>query len=165
MKGLLLGVICSFLFLSTQAQQSTYPDDVKDINAIINAYYDVVSGSSEDPWEYARDAYIHDADAVIIRIDDLGNVVKRSLEDEYMDFVFEPRTPIYELELGRKVHEYGNMAHVWSTYEVRDAPDGEVLWRGVNSIELYFSNDRWWISSWTTQREDGTPIPARYLTK
>ena len=165
MNNFLLAVICLFTSLNSHAQQSTYPDDVKDIDAIINAYYDVVSGSAEDPWEYDRDAYLHDSDAMIIRIDDLGNVAKRSLADEYMDFVFDPRTPIYEIELGRKVHEYGNIAHVWSTYEVRDAPDGNVLWRGVNSIELYFSRDRWWISSWTTQREDGTPIPTRYLTK
>jgi hypothetical protein len=46
---------------------------LKLVDAIINAYYDVVSGSSSEPWEFERDKYIHSKNAVITRLDESGS--------------------------------------------------------------------------------------------
>ncbi|WP_197687273.1 hypothetical protein [Aquiflexum balticum] len=43
-----------------------YGKDVKSIEAIIDAYYEVISGSSKDPWQFERDKFLHSANAVII---------------------------------------------------------------------------------------------------
>ena len=53
---------------------------MKSIDAIINAYYDVVSGSSSDPWEFERDKFIHSKGAVITRLDENGNAESHTLE-------------------------------------------------------------------------------------
>jgi hypothetical protein len=64
--------IITFVFTSSlyaQTADERYTDDVKSISAIIDAYYDVISGSSQDPWQFERDKYIHSEKAVITRLD------------------------------------------------------------------------------------------------
>jgi hypothetical protein len=52
------------------------------------------------------------------------------------------------------------MIHVWSTYEWRNAEDGPVEGRGINSIQRYHDGKRWWITSWIydSERDDNSPI-------
>ena len=67
-----------------------------------------------------------------------------------------------EREIHRETRRFGNMAHVWSTYEwvTEDGATG----RGINGIHLYHDGSRWWIThaTWDAERE-GAPIPAEYL--
>ena len=59
--------------------------------------------------------------------------------------------------------EYGNIAHVWSTFAMMETLDSEPFLRGINSISLYFKDGRWWIASWQTQYESDTEVPKKYL--
>ena len=36
-------------------------------------------------------------------------------------------------------------------HEIRETKDSKSFSSGFNSISLYFKDDRWWISSWSTQ--------------
>lgn len=51
------------------------------------------------------------------------------------------------------VSHYGNIAQVWSAFEIRTDPNIETQIRGLNSIQLHFENGRWWIDSWTCEME------------
>ena len=98
---LLLGVAaCATIY--GQANEDKYSKDVASIDAIINAYYDVVSGPASAPWEFERDKYIHSPDALIVKIDSDGNVDAHSLEAEYVPMLLQPRGDFYEVELGPK---------------------------------------------------------------
>ena len=66
-------------------------------------------------------------------------------------------------EINRVFEEYGDIAHVWSTFEMRKSPDSDAFMRGINSISLYYKEDRWWIASWSTQNETDKEIPEKYL--
>lgn len=69
-------------------------------------------------------------------------------------------------ESARRVEAFGNVAHVWSTYESRrGAADSAPYARGVASIQLLKDSGRWWIMNifWDFERE-GNPIPEKYLT-
>jgi hypothetical protein len=59
----------------------------------------------------------------------------------------------YEIELKREVSKYGNIAQVWSAFEIRTEPDVSTTIRGLNSIQLHYEKGRWYIDSWTTQME------------
>jgi hypothetical protein len=74
------------------------------------------------------------------------------------------RTGFYEKEVHRTTERFGNIAHVFSTYESRIKENGPVIARGVNSIELFWDGERWWIASaiWDEERP-GKPMPAEYL--
>ena len=73
----------------------------------------------------------------------------------------------HEVETARELRIFGNIAHAWSTYEARHAPDdAEPERRGINSIQLYRDSDgdgqaRWRIIHmiWDNERP-GLRIPA-----
>ena len=65
-----------------QSMDEKYAKDVTSIDAIIHAYYDVVSGSSSEPWEFERDKFIHSENAVITRLDEKGKSESHALEAE-----------------------------------------------------------------------------------
>ncbi len=65
------------------------------------------------------------------------------------------KSDFFESEANREVRVFGNIADVWSTYETRLKKGGPVVKRGINSVQLYYSQNRWWIISWTFDRETG----------
>jgi hypothetical protein len=71
----------------------------------------------------------------------------------------------YEKEIERRTEQFGQIAHVWSTYESRHSPDDpEPFMRGINSIQLFNDGSRWWIVNIYWQQETPTdPIPPAYL--
>lgn len=154
MKKLILAsfsIMFAFNSIYGQTTEQKYAKDVKSIDAIINAYYDVVSGSSSDPWEFERDKYIHSENAVITRLNENGKAKSHTLEAEYIPIALSPKEDFYEKELKRKVSKYGNIAQVWSAFEIRTDPEIESNIKGLNSIQLHYENGRWWIDSWTCE--------------
>ena len=70
-------------------------------------------------------------------------------------------------EVHRTVDAFGNMAHVFSTFEAyHDAKDEEPFMRGINSIQLLYDGTRWWIVNifWDNENRRN-PIPRNYLPK
>lgn len=59
----------------------------------------------------------------------------------------------WEGELWRETFQFSDFAHILSAYETRTARDGPILNRGVNSIQLFRRNERWWISAMLWRRE------------
>ncbi len=148
-----ISIIFAFNSIFGQINNEKYAKDVKSVVAIMNAYYDVVSGSSSEPWEFERDKYIHSKNAVITRLDENGKVESHALEAEYIPIGLSPKEDFYEKELKRKVSKYGNIAQVWSAFEIRTDPNTESNIRGLNSIQLHYENGRWFIDSWTCEME------------
>jgi hypothetical protein len=151
LPSIILICVCNSIF--GQTNDHKYTEDVKSVDAIINAYYDVVSGSSNEPWEFERDKYIHSKNAVITRLDESGKAESHALEVEYIPIGLSPKEDFYENELKRIVSQYGNIAQVWSAFEIRTEPNTESNIRGINSIQLHYENGRWFIDSWTCEME------------
>jgi len=151
LTSIIIFFACSSIF--GQSNDEKYANDVKSIDAIINAYYDVVSGSSSESWEFERDKYIHSENAVITRLDENGKAESHTLEAEYIPIGLSPKEDFYEKELKRKVSKYGNIAQVWSAFEIRTDPKTESNITGLNSIQLHYENGRWFIDSWTCEME------------
>jgi hypothetical protein len=75
------------------------------------------------------------------------------------------RNGFFEREIGRRSDRFGNVLHVFSTYESRRTPaDSAPFARGINSIQLFNDGTRWWVTTifWDSERKDN-PIPANYL--
>jgi hypothetical protein len=70
----------------------------------------------------------------------------------------------FEGEIGRVEERFENIAHVFSTYDSRRTADGEVFQRGINSLQLMWDGERWWIMNimWRGVGPD-SEIPERYL--
>lgn len=168
MKNILLTaltcMICSTLF--GQTAEGNYAEDVTSIDAIITAYYDVVSGASTEPWEFERDKFIHAKNAVITRLDENGAAESHPLEAEYVPIGLSAKQDFYEKELKRVFSQFGNMAQVWTAFEIRIDPTVESDTRGLNSIQLHYENGRWYIDSWTCEMEsDRSRLVTDFLAK
>jgi len=145
------------------------PEDVSSIDGMVKAYYEVITGPPGRPREWSRDRtlYIPDLRFVATGVDAGGKTVVRiSSHQQYVDFEDAKmvREGFDEREIHRVTQRFGNIAHVFSTYETRRSPDGPLLGRGINSIELFWDGKRWWIASaiWDDERP-GSPIPREYL--
>jgi len=71
----------------------------------------------------------------------------------------------FETEIGRVTERFGLIAHAFSAYESkRSVSDAEPFARGINSFQLMYDGDRWWVVSIFWQSEGpNNPIPARYI--
>lgn len=152
-----------------QQPDAIWPDaDVATLDAVVGAYYDVISGPAGEAADRARDEWLHHPDALvaITGADGDGRPFIRTMRlGEYHDAFGGARSePFYEWEIHREVHRFGNIAHVWSTYVSSREPGGEPFARGINSIQLYYDGDRWWITGWIFDSErPGNGLPAEFL--
>ena len=157
-------LVCTSIFAQITAEK--YTKHVPSIDTIIFAYYDVVSGSSNEPWEFERDHYIHSKNAVITRLDDNGKAESHALEAEYIPLALAPKENFYEKELKRNVTHFGNIAQVWSAFEIRTDPEIASNIRGLNSIQLHYENGRWFIDSWTCEMEsEKNDLVTRFINR
>lgn len=134
--------------------------DTASINDLMKAFYEVVSGEAGEKRQWKRDILLHHPKAIYSYISNSkgkSEHVTLSLEDfhkETDDMVLE--TSFYEREVEREVKTFGNIANVWSAYETRLEKNGPIARRGINSVQLFFSNDRWQIISLVFDRETET---------
>ena len=145
------------------------PADVATLDGLIAAYYDVISGPAGQPRQWSRDRtlYITEIRFVSMSMGKDGKPVAHKMShQEFVDAsdAGVVKEGFYEKEVHRVTERFGNIAHVFSTYESRIKADGPVTARGINSIEAYWDGKRWWIASaiWDEERPDN-PMPAEYL--
>ncbi|TBO42255.1 hypothetical protein EYS08_11190 [Pedobacter kyonggii] len=148
-----------------KAQNKSFENDVKTIDALMKASYEVVSGEKGAKRQWERDNYLHHPKAVYSHFDrEQKKQATMTLEEfhkETDEMVF--GTAFYESEVNREVNVFGTIAQVWSTYETRLKKGGTIERRGINSIQLIFDNNRWYIISWTFCGEtDKNIIPKTF---
>jgi hypothetical protein len=150
----------------------TNPHDVSSIDAIIKASYAVISGlaGKKRDWERERSLFLpgarliptatvpgrNDVDLAPLILD-VEAYIQR-VEPLFADKGF------YETEVARRTEQFGQIAHVWSTYESRHREDDpEPFMRGINSFQLFHDGSRWWIVNIYWQHESAEyPIPEKY---
>lgn len=134
-------------------------EDVASVDGIMRAFYEVVNVAPEAERQWGRDRTLY---VPWIRFVALGagssdrSPVTVWTHQELVDAT-EPlvRRGFVEREIFRTTRRYGDMVHVDSTYETVLGTDRPERSRGVNSLELYFDGQRWWIASVVWQGEDG----------
>jgi hypothetical protein len=127
-----------------------------NLDALIAEMYDSICFEEGHRPDWQRQARIFAPNARLVRITDDGifefdlssyrDNIERMIDSGEL-------TSFWEGELWRETRQFGEMAHVLSAYETRRSRGGEVLNRGVNSIQLFRREDRWWVSALLWRRE------------
>jgi hypothetical protein len=148
------------------------PEDVTTIDAILGALYDVISGPAgqERDWDRFRSLFVPEAKLIPTGFPEASP--KATARFITVEGYIESSGPIleergfFEREIGRVVERFENIAHVFSTYDSRSTADGAVFARGINSIQLMWDGERWWVANimWRGVGPDAE-IPAKYLQK
>ena len=146
------------------------PADVKSLDAIIHAVYDVISGpvGQKRDWNRFRSLFIPGARLIPAgpKREGAGYAVRVLSAEDYVARVQNPfnQQGFYETEAARTVEQWGNIAQVFSTYESRHAPGDQPFQRGINSFQLLNDGQRWWVVTiyWQGETKD-VPIPPEFL--
>ena len=149
-------------------QQKDYQNDVKSVDAVIGAVYAVISGEPGQArdWNRFRNLFKPETRLIPTRKNESGELIIRAMTPEEYIELFSSRvsTGFFEKELHRVSESYGTVTHAFSTYETKEKKDGRVTNRGINSIQLFYDGQRYYIITifWCAESM-GFPLPEKYL--
>ena len=164
-------LLLSVLFIANISAQEKYSEDVQTIDSIIEAQYAYISGEKGQTrdWDRFRNLMIPEAKLMPTGVNQENKGVYRLWGiEEYIQQVDKNffDNGFIENELAKEVDQFRNVAHVFSSYESRRTKKGDIIARGINSIQLFYDNERWWVVSifWASETPEN-PIPEKYDAK
>lgn len=158
--------LATFLTLAAMAPLAK-PADTDSVDSVVHAVYDVISGpAGTRDWNRFRSLFAEGARLIPIRVTAEGSSANVMTPDDYAKRAgasFE-KTAFYESEAARRLETFGNIAHVFSTYESRRAPGDQPFARGINSFQLVKVGGAWKVMTilWDSERPEN-PLPEKYL--
>ncbi|QNN64264.1 nuclear transport factor 2 family protein [Sphingomonas rhizophila] len=134
--------------------------DAAAISAAVKDVYAVISGPAGQPRDWARMRSLFAPDARMTAITPKG-LSGGTLEDYIAKSgPILVKVGFTERELAHRIEQYGDIAHVWSSYE-GTSTDGKLKVRGINSFQLARLGGQWKVQSIFWQPEhSGLPLPA-----
>ncbi len=179
MKTCVFALLFSMAAAVAMAQQAptTMPDsvqvnaaDVSTPDALIAALYNVISGNAGQKRNWPRFLGLFAPGARLVAHNPIkdGKFATRVLTPADYINLAGPRLEqggFFEIEIARRSERFGNIMHVFTTYEGKQKPEDEKPFvRGINSIQLYNDGTRWYLLSVFWQPETPEhPLPAKYL--
>jgi hypothetical protein len=168
----LITAVCINTFTYSQGTTEDYSGKVNTVDAIIETLYGVISGEKGEERDWELFKYLFKPEAKLIPSGKNAEGmygVRYMSPDDYIENTGKwlVENGFYEKEIFRKSESFGNITHLFSTYEsFNSKSDTEPFMRGINSIQLLNDGDRWWVVNiyWTQESEEN-PIPAEYLPK
>jgi hypothetical protein len=169
--------LTSFLFIltlvfsiTTNAQSDKYLQKVKTLDSTIKTLYSVISGKKGEArnWELFNYLFKPEAKLIPTGTNKQGvHMARYMTPQEYINtsgkWLIE--NGFFEKEIARSVHKFGNIAQVFTTYEAyKSESDTQPFMRGINSVQMLYDNNRWWIINiYWQQASKKHPIPKEYL--
>lgn len=146
------------------------PEDVKSIDSILAALYNVISGpAGERDWNRFRSLFLPGATLTSAGKGADGNIrVRPRTVEEYVKGAggYFAQHGFFESPIVSRIQTFGNIAHVFCSYESRNTAGEAPFARGINSFQLAYDGKRWWIVSvlWDEERPDN-PLPKEFAAK
>ena len=176
MKKLMMLATVVLFYTTTNAtvfNTDSIPADTRDVSspeAIVAAVYDVISGPAGQKrnWDRMRTLFVPDARMIPTGKRPTGESTRRVLTvEEYItnSGPFLEKDGFFESEIGKRTERFGNIVHVFSTYQSkRAATDDKPFMRGINSFQLWYDGKRWWVITilWQGESTD-VQIPEKYI--
>jgi hypothetical protein len=153
------------------------PSDVDTVDHLVTSLYDVISGPAGKPrdWDRFRSLFLPDGRLGVVRPETPATKDASARKGDAVfltpDMYVQRDDPyfkthgFFERSIANRVEEFGNLVHVWSTYESRHAEhDSQPFTRGINSIQIVYAQGRFWVASilWDEERP-GLALPEKYL--
>jgi hypothetical protein len=146
------------------------PEDVKSVESILAALYDVISGpAGERDWNRFRSLFMPSARLISAEKSPDGAIrVRPSSVEDYVRLGgnYFLKNGFFEEPIVSRIQTFGNVAQVFSSYESRHAPAEAPFARGINSFQLAYDGKRWWVVNilWDEERPDN-PLPKEFAAK
>ena len=170
MLAVLMGALALGQAQPEQKPAAANPADVKSIDSIVAALYDVISGPAgqERDWNRMRSLFWPGAHLIPVgaKQDKTGYAARVLSVEDYIARTepFFAKESFYESAVANRVEQWAQIAQVLSTYESRHAKGEKPFARGINSIQVFNDGQRWWVLNilWESESEQN-PLPERLL--
>lgn len=156
-----------------QAMAAPDPADVASPEAIVTALYASIARAPGQDFDWERFLSLFVPDAPLVpNTEQTGGQFLVHTPRSFMRMV-DSLTVVggpddqgfQEEQIASRTERFGDVAHVFSTYQKHVWESEEILGRGVNSIQLVWNDGRWWITAIAWDEEVGAgPLPERYLS-
>lgn len=166
MKKLISLIVLMSLHLSLLCQVDTMA--LKTIEGITDKMIELISGDigEERDWDEYRNLFLPTAQKISIGTSRDG--VRRVRVSNLEEFV-RNSGPLYardgfeEYAIGLTINEFNGIATAFQSYYCKNLL-GTYEKRGVNSYQLVYKDDRWWIANtlFTAETDEAT-LPDKYL--
>ena len=143
---------------------------VQSIEGITNKMIELISGEKgeERNWDEYRNLFLPRAQKMSIRTSKNGESrVSTNNIEEFIRNVgpYYSRDGFEEYAIGLTVNEFNGIAVAFQSFYCKNLI-GTYEKRGINSYQLVYLNDRWWIASTLfTNESEEAPLPDKYLFK
>lgn len=161
MKYLLTIPLLALSFVSVSQRDS----DLSSINGLIGTLMDQITIEKGEKMDTSsiRKLFHPTAQLSMLNGEELGQLESVSLDD-FFELLMDPyyEEGYLEEELHKVKDEFNGIAQVFQSFYGRDSEGTEE--RGINSYQLAYYENRWWIVSmlWTIESPEKT-IPNKYL--
>ena len=157
------------LLVSTVAVGQDNTEAVKTVAGTVNKMLDIISGDIDEPrdWDAYRNLFAPNAQKLIYKPNakNSSNKVRAMNIEEFVRYVGPQykKNGFLEIEIGLTINEYNGVANVFQSYTAKNLT-GTYQMRGINSYQLVYFDDRWWIVSttWTNENAENI-IPNQFL--
>jgi hypothetical protein len=154
---------------TSDSRQSAEDPAIAPISRLLDLLYSVISFEEGDEpnWDGLRELFSSHARITRVTPEGTDHLDPSNFFAMTRDMVdVGAYTSFHELEVGRRVERFGDIAQVWSFYETRRNKNArEPLGRGVNSIQLIRENEAWRVLGllWDETRSNSsqTSIPLQ----
>lgn len=147
-------------------------EDVESPEALVSTLYDVISGPADEArdWDRLRSLFLPGARLTITRWQTPEGLAEELRRADVEGFIRAAgasyrQAGFWEREVWSRTERFGNVAHVFSTYESRvGSESSDPVQRGINSFQLAREGGRWWVAGivWDVETP-GNPIPDDHL--
>lgn len=176
MPGSAIAFVSLVLVTGLETAQGVAPREPTSVDAVLSELYASVSHAAGSAPDFARMRRIFHSSGKLVppkapgatdfqamTVDQFAERIAKLAADRKAKG--EPSLGFFEREIARRTDCFGNVCHVFSTYEARRSPsDATPFVRGINSVQLVNDGKRWWIASIVWDAESASnPIPAAYL--
>ena len=166
----IITILCLSFIATTLPAQDNYSKHVQTLDTTIETLYAVISGEKGEKrdWELFKYLFAENARLIPTGKQQDGSPFYATWSPE--EYAARAGTTLeengfFEKEISRKTDRYGDIVQIFSTYEsYRSEKDDAPFARGINSIQCWYSEGRWWIVSifWEGETPEN-PIPEKYL--
>jgi hypothetical protein len=162
-----VAIALTFTFsIVASAQQAPACPTSKTLPEFIKAIDDAISGPADKDRTCFRALFRPGATLTALMVDKNGILkpTDMTVEDWIERVKKRGSVTLYERQIKYSSETYGSIAHLWSTYEIRDTPEGAAKARGINSIQAINDGEQWRVAEILWQAESpSTPVPEKYL--
>lgn len=167
MKTCLILFILAFTIPTLQAQTKLDNPDKASLKSTAEKLLKITTGDAGKPrdWQAFRELFAEKAAIqVVVKKKDGSEVLRAFSIEEFVDKLHSQydNSAFHEKALGYSIREFNGIANVFQSYEAAD--NKGYLQRGINSYQMIFFQNRWWITNliWADE-SPAIKIPDEYL--